>query len=118
MERCRRNLLSKVSGVSIGKIRALASDGVLQQVTIDADSGYDGRQIFRSHPPALRPEQKAAAEMFGELLGSGRGRLGLLKGVPGSGKTEVYFPPYRASPFLRGADPRDAARGCARCAMA
>jgi primosomal protein N' (replication factor Y) len=82
--------LAHVAGVGTSVIKAMASAGLLDGVE---------RIVRRSFPqpdgtrdgPTLSPEQKAAAEALVEKVKAHAFSATLLDGVPGAGKTEVYF---------------------------
>ena len=82
--------LAHVAGVGTSVIKAMASAGLLDGVE---------RTVRRSFPqpdgtrdgPTLSPEQKAAADALIEKVKAQAFSATLLDGVPGAGKTEVYF---------------------------
>ena len=82
--------LAHVAGVGTSVIKAMASTGLLDGIE---------RIVRRSFPqpdgtrdgPTLSPEQKAAAEALVEKVRAHAFSATLLDGVPGAGKTEVYF---------------------------
>jgi primosomal protein N' (replication factor Y) (superfamily II helicase) len=82
--------LAHLAGVGTSVIKTMASAGLLEAIE---------RTMRRSFPQpdgardghALSPEQKAAAEALVEKVEVHAFSATLLDGVPGSGKTEVYF---------------------------
>jgi primosomal protein N' (replication factor Y) len=82
--------LSHVAGVGTSVIKAMAAAGLLEPVE---------RTVRRSFPrpdgdrqgPTLSPEQKTAAEALIAKVKAHAFSATLLDGVPGAGKTEVYF---------------------------
>jgi primosomal protein N' (replication factor Y) (superfamily II helicase) len=82
--------LAHLAGVGTSVIKAMASAGLLEGVE---------RTVRRSFPrpdgtrdgPTLSPEQKAAADALIEKVKAHAFSATLLDGVPGAGKTEVYF---------------------------
>jgi primosomal protein N' (replication factor Y) (superfamily II helicase) len=82
--------LATIAGVSDGVIRGLVKCGALRSVEVDIDSPYP--EPDPSHaPPALSPDQQAAAQALAADVAARRFQPTLLDGVTGSGKTEVYF---------------------------
>ncbi len=82
--------LSALAGVSSGVIKGLLQQGVLVQVAAPKDAPYP-----RLDPDfggkTLSPDQQGAAQKLRAAVRSGRYGTTLLKGVTGSGKTEVYL---------------------------
>jgi primosomal protein N' (replication factor Y) len=82
--------LAHLAGVGTSVIKAMATAGLLEGVE---------RTVRRSFPqpdgtrdgPTLSPEQKAAADALIEKVKAHAFSATLLDGVPGAGKTEVYF---------------------------
>jgi len=82
--------LAHLAGVGTSVIKAMASAGLLEAIE---------RTMRRSFPqpdgaregPTLSPEQKAAADALIEKVKAEAFSATLLDGVPGAGKTEVYF---------------------------
>jgi primosomal protein N' (replication factor Y) len=82
--------LAHLAGVGASVIKAMASAGLLEAIE---------RPMRRTFPqpdgaregPTLSPEQKAAAEGLIEKVKAHAFSATLLDGVPGAGKTEVYF---------------------------
>ncbi len=82
--------LAHVAGVGTSVIKAMASAGLLEGIE---------RTVRRSFPrpdgtragPSLSPEQKAAADALVGKVEARAFSATLLDGVPGAGKTEVYF---------------------------
>ncbi|MEK0082125.1 primosomal protein N' [Benzoatithermus flavus] len=81
--------LAKAAGVGTGVVQAMARDGLLAPVPLIE------RPTWPRPDPArvgveLTGAQRAAADRLCRLVGAGGGVV-LLDGVPGAGKTEVYF---------------------------
>lgn len=82
--------LAHMAGVGVSVVKAMASAGLLEAVE---------RTLRRNFPqpdgdregPALSPAQAAAAAALVEKVKSHAFSATLLDGVPGAGKTEVYF---------------------------
>jgi primosomal protein N' (replication factor Y) len=82
--------LALIADVSDGVIRGLVKSGAIEPVEVSLDTPFD--QPDPDHaPPALSPEQQAAATRLAEAVDARRFQPFLLDGVTGSGKTEVYF---------------------------
>ncbi len=82
--------LAHLAGVGTSVVKAMASIGLLEAVErtvrrsfAQPDGGRDG--------PTLSPAQKAAADGLVEKVRAHTFSATLLDGVPGAGKTEVYF---------------------------
>ncbi len=81
--------LARAAGVGVGVVRGLADAGALQRVTLAAaqpmmpDGGRPG--------PSLSPEQTTSADHLRRAVAAREFSVSVLEGVPGSGKTEVYF---------------------------
>ncbi|SNB61427.1 replication restart DNA helicase PriA [Arboricoccus pini] len=81
--------LGKRAKASAAALRQLALDGLLQAVEVDTDGGPASPDPERP-PLALDPQQEVAAAELVAMVEAKSG-VALLDGVPGSGKTEVYF---------------------------
>jgi primosomal protein N' (replication factor Y) len=81
--------LADVAGVSDGVLRGLVAAGALEAIAVEADRPLPSPDPDFA-PPALNPEQQAAAASLSSAIGCGFDPV-LLDGVTGSGKTEVYF---------------------------
>ena len=82
--------LAEMAGITSSVIKGLAAQGAV----IEGDSPRD--QPFARLDPslpgkALSPDQDAAARVVAEAVASGSYGTTLLRGVTGSGKTEVYL---------------------------
>ena len=82
--------LAHLAGVGTSVVKTMASIGLLEAVVrtvrrsfAQPDGGRDG--------PTLSPAQKAAADGLVEKVRAHTFSATLLDGVPGAGKTEVYF---------------------------
>ena len=83
--------LARLAACSPGVVRGLADAGGLHSVSLTPTapvSNYDPALI---NEVALSPEQAVAAEDLVTKTADGGFSVTLLDGVPGSGKTEVYF---------------------------
>lgn len=80
--------LARDAGVGSGVIRALVEAGIV--VARPADDPPPPRPDWTRAGPALTPSQAAAAAALRDAAGGGF-RVQVLDGLPGSGKTEVYF---------------------------
>ncbi len=81
--------LAERSGTSEAVLRGLVHAGALEAVALTPDTAPP-RPDPDFAPPALSPEQAAAADELTASIGGGFQPF-LLDGVTGSGKTEVYF---------------------------
>lgn len=79
--------IARAAGVSPGVVQALAAQGVLVEAAAARDGPFPRLDPGRAGP-ALSPDQRAAAARLAAVQGFG---VTLLKGVTGSGKTEVYL---------------------------
>ena len=81
--------LARAAGVGVGVVRGLADAGALRRVTLAAalprspDGGRPG--------PQLSPQQASASHHLRTAVAAREFAVSVLEGVPGSGKTEVYF---------------------------
>ncbi|QKR99083.1 primosomal protein N' [Sphingomonas sp. CL5.1] len=82
--------LATIADVSDGVIRGLVKVGAIEGVEVDIDSPYPLPDPDHA-PPALSPEQRAAADALVADVAARAFHPTLLDGVTGSGKTEVYF---------------------------
>ncbi|HEC90710.1 MAG TPA: primosomal protein N', partial [Alphaproteobacteria bacterium] len=84
--------LARAAGVSAGVISGLANAGALEKVEVFEEAVI---KTPRYAPPELSPSQALAASKLAEKAEASDDSDGfsvsLLDGVPGSGKTEVYF---------------------------
>ena len=81
--------LARAAGVTPGVIAGLAAAGVLERRMLTPNPHVD-LPDWRLPGPSLSPEQTAAATSLADMVGQGFA-VNLLDGVPGSGKTEVYY---------------------------
>jgi primosomal protein N' (replication factor Y) len=81
--------LAREAGTSAGVVKALADLGALTAVPMPAKAFVP--PDWKRAGPVLSPEQRAAAEALAAKARAGGFSVTLLDGVPGSGKTEVYF---------------------------
>jgi primosomal protein N' (replication factor Y) len=82
--------LATAAGVSDGVIRGLVKAGAIEPVEVSIDDPYADPDPDHA-PPALEPDQAAAADTLRETVKARAFAPFLLDGVTGSGKTEVYF---------------------------
>jgi primosomal protein N' (replication factor Y) (superfamily II helicase) len=81
--------LARAAGVGVGVVRGLADAGALQRATLAAAQPSIPDE---SRPgPSLSPEQAASADHLRRAVAVREFSVSVLEGVPGSGKTEVYF---------------------------
>ena len=84
--------LALEAGAGGGVVRGLAEAGALIQVQLPAATADTGPAPDWQRPgPELSPDQTKAANRLQQAVEQGGFRVTLLEGVPGSGKTEVYF---------------------------
>ncbi|MBV8188793.1 MAG: primosomal protein N' [Alphaproteobacteria bacterium] len=82
--------LAHLAGVGTSVVKAMAAIGLLEPVERTVRRSFtqpDGKR----QGPALSPEQAIAAETLVEKVLAHAFSASLLDGVPGAGKTEVYF---------------------------
>jgi primosomal protein N' (replication factor Y) len=82
--------LATVADVSDGVIRGLVKAGAIEAVEVRVDDPFPVPDPDHA-PPALSPEQQAAADRLREAVAARAFKPILLDGVTGSGKTETYF---------------------------
>jgi primosomal protein N' (replication factor Y) len=82
--------LATIADVSEAVIRGLVKQGVIEGVEVALDTPFIAPDPAFA-PPALSPEQTAAAEQLVAMVKAEAFAPVLLDGVTGSGKTEVYF---------------------------
>ncbi|MCU0893355.1 MAG: primosomal protein N' [Rhodospirillales bacterium] len=83
--------LTRDAGVGAGVIKALADAGVVVRVAVSEEPAPAGGAPDPAQGVVtLSAEQEAAARRLRDAVGHGYS-VTLLDGVPGSGKTEVYF---------------------------
>ena len=78
------------AGVSAGVIRGLAAAGTLEIICLPPSVPFEVPDPTRSGPH-LSPAQRAAATDLTAKVAADGFTVTLLDGVPGAGKTEVYF---------------------------
>lgn len=80
------------SGIGSRVIRRLEEDGLIELSRRESiRDPYGGVPFELDEPPVLTPEQRRALEVITRALRQGRYQTVLLRGVTGSGKTEVYI---------------------------
>ena len=82
--------LAHLAGVSPGVVQGLVRAGTLAELTAPRDAPYPRLDPDLPGRP-LAPDQQAAADRLVEALARGSYATTLLRGVTGSGKTEVYL---------------------------
>nr|WP_170595617.1 primosomal protein N' [Ruegeria arenilitoris] len=82
--------LAEMAGVTSSVVKGLVKQGAVREEDSPRDLPYPTLDPDRPGK-ALTPDQTAAAEMLRAALRSGTYGTTLLKGVTGSGKTEVYL---------------------------
>lgn len=82
--------LAAEAGVSTSVVKGLITAGALAEVEVARDPPYPRLDPKRAGR-ALSPDQAQAATSLSEGLAAGGYRTTLLRGVTGSGKTEVYL---------------------------
>lgn len=82
--------LAGLAGVSASVVKGLVAQGVLVEKTAPRDAPFLPLDPDRAGK-TLSVEQKSAAKSLQDALGSKKFGVTLLKGVTGSGKTEVYL---------------------------
>ncbi|MDW4499520.1 primosomal protein N' [Sulfitobacter sp. D35] len=82
--------LAETAGVSASVIKGLAAQGAVTEEDSPRDTPYP-RLDAEAAGKALTGDQTAAAAALSEAVRSGRYGTTLLRGVTGSGKTEVYL---------------------------
>ncbi|MEE9196070.1 MAG: primosomal protein N', partial [Alphaproteobacteria bacterium] len=84
--------LALEAGTGPGVVRGLADAGAIIPVQLPARApGPEAGPDWQKPGPDLSPDQARAAEKLQEATRRGGFEVVLLEGVPGSGKTEVYF---------------------------
>ena len=84
--------LAREAGVSPSVVKGLARADGLVPVAVEPDVAGLGAELDWDKPgPNLSQDQNDAARILEETTGIGGFSVTLLDGVPGSGKTEVYF---------------------------
>ena len=82
--------LAAIADVSDAVIRGLVKSGAMEAVEVDIDAPFAMPDPTHA-PPALNPEQEAAASTLRRAVAAHAFQPFLLDGVTGSGKTETYF---------------------------
>ncbi len=87
-----RRTVQQETGAPLSSIQALVQRGVLQCVRRQVwRDPLAGRSFVPVAPPRLTSDQEAIWERIRLDLSAPRGRVFLLQGVTGSGKTEIYL---------------------------
>jgi primosomal protein N' (replication factor Y) len=82
--------LCEQAGVSSSVVKGLVEQGAVHEAAAPRDTPYPRLDPDRPGPP-LTDEQAEAAARLGAAVGAGGYGTTLLRGVTGSGKTEVYM---------------------------
>ncbi|CAN5374777.1 primosomal protein N' [soil metagenome] len=82
--------LAHLAGVGTSVVKAMAAAGLLEAVARIVRRSFP-RPDGRRDGPSLSPAQKAAADALIDKVKARAFSATLLDGVPGAGKTEVYF---------------------------
>jgi len=82
--------LARAAGVSAGVVKGLIDEGVLEIREVVADARWPEPDLTQPGP-TLNASQAAAAAQLNQLIDQRGFQVGLLDGVTGSGKTEVYL---------------------------
>ncbi|MGD9864880.1 MAG: primosomal protein N' [Pseudodonghicola sp.] len=82
--------LSEMAGVTTSVVKGLVKQGAVREEDSPRDLPFPAMDPALPGKP-LTPDQAAAAEVLRDHIRSGRYGTTLLKGVTGSGKTEVYM---------------------------
>lgn len=84
--------LMKAVGCTAGPIQALKKKGLIEQTTrrVAAEVEEDDAPV-RDQPHELNPDQQQALDRLVAAMESGQSKTVLIRGVTGSGKTEVYM---------------------------
>ncbi|MCY3983794.1 MAG: primosomal protein N' [Roseovarius sp.] len=82
--------LRKLAGVSSSVVKSLAGQGVLEEKGIPRDAPYPTLDPMKTGRALDGDQRRAADALCGDVIKGGFGAT-LLRGVTGSGKTEVYL---------------------------
>ena len=82
--------LAQLAGVSAGVVKGLLASGAVQERRAPRDADFSPLDAARPGKE-LAPDQQAAADALRAAVAGGGYGTTLLKGVTGSGKTEVYL---------------------------
>ena len=82
--------IAELAGVSAAVVKGLENQGVLEPIKVAKDRPYQSLQPDH-RVLELTPDQQRAASRLREKASVGQFSTTLLKGVTGSGKTEVYL---------------------------
>ena len=85
--------LGKTAGASVATIRALVKKDLIHFEKVKAEEYYpeESAAVAKTTPPPLTGDQRAACDALEADLNAGSFRVTVLRGVTGSGKTEVYL---------------------------
>ncbi|MDO5647094.1 primosomal protein N' [Paracoccus sp. (in: a-proteobacteria)] len=82
--------LAQMAGVGVSVVRGLVAQGALAEIQAPRDAPYPLLDAAMQGKP-LAPDQQAAADALRGAIRAGGYGTTLLRGVTGSGKTEVYL---------------------------
>ena len=82
--------LAQLAGVGGSVVKGLVAQGALAEIQAPRDAPYPVLDPARPGKPLAADQQAAADSLRGAIAGGGYGTT-LLRGVTGSGKTEVYL---------------------------
>ncbi len=84
--------LAQIAGVSRAVINTLVKKQILKTISIKIDRTHTfEKNSKKSAPLKLTPEQQTALECLNEAVDADINKTFLLRGITGSGKTEVYL---------------------------
>ena len=105
----RQPALAKAAGVGVGVLHAMAKAGLLEPVEL-VEIEVPPAPDPEAPGVALTPDQARAAARLVQAVAEAKFTATLLEGVPGAGKTEVYFEAVAEALRARPARARPPAR--------